>query len=400
MMLVFCIVIISSFASFAEEAYPPGENYAVEAIVTNSYPNLRQKAGNASGSWQQDATGWWWRYPDGSYPTNQWEYINDRWYFFNQHGYMMVGWQNINSEWFYLETDGNSTFPQGAMVTGWYEINGYWYYFYSTAQYEHTAGAMAMGWLNLNGESYYLYQEQTGSNPQGSMATGWINIGGEQFHLDETTGCLVSGEVITLGINVYTDSTFREEFSGVMNVDDLLELVGIPFEKTWNLLFLVNEYQSSGLPIDKCTKNASADCTCVNNSNCSDATNTEYHHKNSLKLARLLKDKYPAGYYLEVGLAGSPRLCCYNGSSHHYNYGITIDKQYTYCGANKSDITHTVRVIQHEMSHMFGCLDSPHDSSKICTMNGGYDNFPLYTENIWCSDCRDGIFIRSSHQGI
>lgn len=67
---------------------------------------------------------------------------------------------------------------------------------------------------------------------------------------------------------------------------------------------------------------------------------------------------------------------------------------------DKDDISHTIRVIQHEMSHMFGCLDSPHDSEKLCTMNGGYDNFPLYTENIWCLDCRNGIFVRSSHQGL
>lgn len=388
------------YSSFAEKIYPPGEIYAIEAITTDSYPDMRKRAENAEGSWQQDDTGWWWQYPDGSYPTNQWEYINNRWYFFNEDGYMLVGWQNINSEWFYLETLGNSTFPQGAMVTGWYEINEYWYYFYSTAQYEHTAGAMAMGWLNLDGYSYYLYQEQTGSNPQGSMATGWINIGGELFHFDEENGRLDTGEAITLGVNVYTDSTFRDEFSSVMSVDEIFELVGIPFEKTWNLLFAVNEYQSSGLPIDQCTQNAASDCVCVENADCSDSTDTQYHHKNSLKLVRLLKEKYPAGYYLEVGLAGSPRLCCYNGKNHHYNYGITTEKQYTYCGANRSDITHTIRVIQHEMSHMFGCVDTPHDENKICTMNGGYDNFPLYTENIWCSDCRNGIFIRSSHQGI
>lgn len=101
-----------------------------------------------------------------------------------------------------------------------------------------------------------------------------------------------------------------------------------------------------------------------------------------------------------MGLSGTPRFCCYNGKEHHYNYGLTTNKQYTYCGADKDDISHTIRVIQHEMSHMFGCLDSPHDSEKLCTMNGGYDNFPLYTENIWCLDCRNGIFVRSSHQGL
>ena len=397
-MIAICIFLINSFTTFAERAYPPGESYSVEKITTDSYPNMRLRSQNAEGSWQQDDTGWWWQYPDGSYAINKWEYIDGRWYFFNQDGYMLQGWQNINGEWFYLETTGNSTFPAGAMVTGWYEINNYWYYFYSTAQYEHTAGAMAIGWLNIDGYSYYLYMEQTGDNPQGSMATGWINIGGELFHLDETTGRLIANESITVGLDVYTDSTFRSEFSDVMSVDELFEKVGIPFEKTWNLLFSISEYESSGLPIDKCEQDVTDNCTCVADSKCKDTTDTEYHHKNSIKLVRMLQEKYPAGYYLEVGLAGTPLLCCNNGRDHHYNYGVTIGKQYSYCGANKSNIQHTVRVIQHEMSHMFGCLDSPHDSKKLCTMNGGYDKFPLYTENIWCTDCRNGMFIRSSHQ--
>lgn len=395
------MLLINSFIVCAEEVYPPGEIYAVEKIITDSYPDTRQRAQNAKGSWKQDSTGWWWEYPDGSYAINKWEYINNKWYYFNKDGYMLRGWQNINGEWFYLETTGNSTFPIGAMVTGWYEINNYWYYFYSTARFEHTAGAMAMGWLNIDGYSYYLYLEQTGDNPQGSMATGWINIGGELFHMDETTGRLIANEAITLGINVYTDSTFRAEFNDEITVDEIFELVGIPFEKTWNLLFNVDEYESSGLPIDKCKQGTTSDCTCVENSKCKDTTDTEYHHKNSIKLTNLLKEKYPANSsYLVVGLSGTPRFCCYNGKEHHYNYGLTTNKQYTYCGADKDDISHTIRVIQHEMSHMFGCLDSPHDSEKLCTMNGGYDNFPLYTENIWCLDCRNGIFVRSSHQGL
>lgn len=169
----------------------------------------------------------------------------------------------------------------------------------------------------------------------------------------------------------------------------------------WREYVTVDEYESSGLPIDKCKQGTTSDCTCVENSKCKDTTDTEYHHKNSIKLTNILKEKYPANSsYLVVGLSGTPRFCCYNGKEHHYNYGLTTNKQYTYCGADKDDISHTIRVIQHEMSHMFGCLDSPHDSEKLCTMNGGYDNFPLYTENIWCLDCRNGIFVRSSHQGL
>ena len=64
------ILLINSFIVCAEEVYPPGEIYAVEKIITDSYPDTRQRAQNAKGSWKQDSTGWWWEYPDGSYAIN------------------------------------------------------------------------------------------------------------------------------------------------------------------------------------------------------------------------------------------------------------------------------------------------------------------------------------------
>ena len=33
------------------------------------------------------------------------------------------------------------------------------------------------------------------------------------------------------------NQTFRAEFNDEITVDEIFELVGIPFEKTWNLLF-------------------------------------------------------------------------------------------------------------------------------------------------------------------
>ena len=38
--------------------------------------------------WNQDSTGWWYVYADGSYPTNKWVKIEGKDYYFNQNGYM------------------------------------------------------------------------------------------------------------------------------------------------------------------------------------------------------------------------------------------------------------------------------------------------------------------------
>lgn len=52
--------------------------------------------------WNKDASGWWWRDEDGTYPKNEWRLINHHWYLFNEHGYMVTGWHR----W-----DGNVTDP-------------------------------------------------------------------------------------------------------------------------------------------------------------------------------------------------------------------------------------------------------------------------------------------------
>lgn len=72
------------------------------------------------GQWKQDASGWWYQYPDGSYPKNSWAEIFDQWYFFNDQGYMVTGWVDWNGKQYYLSDSGamlvNTTTPDGAVV--------------------------------------------------------------------------------------------------------------------------------------------------------------------------------------------------------------------------------------------------------------------------------------------
>ena len=110
--------------------------------------------GGQSGSWVQDATGWWYKNADGSYPRGTWQQIGSAWYAFDGSGYMITGWYSSGGSWYYLNASG-------AMATGWAYINGYWYYF-------NASGAMATGWIQP--DVYWYYLEQSGSwQPQGSM---------------------------------------------------------------------------------------------------------------------------------------------------------------------------------------------------------------------------------------
>ena len=131
-----------------------------------------------TGSWLKDNTGWWYRNTDGTYPRNQWQYIDGNWYHFDQNGYMQTGWLQLGNTWYYLK-------PSGAMAIGWEKVGGDWYYLNS-------AGVMQTGCLQLGNTWYYL-------NSNGAMQTGWQKIGRDWYYLnasgDMRTGWLQSGNV-------------------------------------------------------------------------------------------------------------------------------------------------------------------------------------------------------------
>ena len=112
-------------------------------------------------NWQRDAKGWWIQNPDGTYPKAQWLLLNNRWYYFNQEGYMLTGWLFYNNAWYYFEEKEGS--EQGKMIVGWKEIRSFWYYFSEEVGAEN--GKMRTGWQELKGKWYYL-------NPQAGAENG------------------------------------------------------------------------------------------------------------------------------------------------------------------------------------------------------------------------------------
>lgn len=103
------------------------DTWIVDKIGTT--PNLIAYYVDAEGKWVEDAvylgcegewiidqSGWWFQRKDGTYPKNEFEYINGKWYFFNEDGYMKTGFLNN------LETGNISYFyPDGSMAedAGW-----------------------------------------------------------------------------------------------------------------------------------------------------------------------------------------------------------------------------------------------------------------------------------------
>lgn len=143
-----------------------------------------------TGSWILNATGWWYAYDDGSWPSNGiydidgtkyafdasgymvtgWYLDQDGWYYFNGSGAMMTGWQLVGGSWYYL--DGANAEHPGLMVSNCgKEIGGQKYFF-------NGSGAMYTGWALMPEGWYY-------TNGSGAMVTGWQLVGGVWYYLDE-----------------------------------------------------------------------------------------------------------------------------------------------------------------------------------------------------------------------
>ncbi len=92
--------------------------------VTNNFYNGSTSTSNGSTTnnssgpngpttgWQRNATGYWYRNYDGTWPAACWQQINGYWYYFNASGYMVANdWiHHSDGKWYYLG-------PNGAMLT-------------------------------------------------------------------------------------------------------------------------------------------------------------------------------------------------------------------------------------------------------------------------------------------
>ena len=142
--------------------------------------------------WHQDNVGWWYSLNDGSYYKNTEAKINEKWYKFDDRGYMMTGWQliwerndsnyGIIKNWSYFDP------VNGDKKLGWQNIDGKWYYL--------TRSGALIGEQLIDGKNYYF------DPVNGDMQTGWVS---EQFHYGTE--------------NMYFDPVSGEKVKGWRNID-------------------------------------------------------------------------------------------------------------------------------------------------------------------------------------
>jgi len=130
----------------------------------------------AQGTWTWGARGWWYRYADGTYPTNTSKTIDGQVYRFDARGYMRTGWVFERGSWYYHTLSG-------AQATGWILDGVSWYYLTPGT------GQMATGWVKDGSHWYYL-------NPaNGKMKTGWHYEDGAWYYLKPGSGQMATGRL-------------------------------------------------------------------------------------------------------------------------------------------------------------------------------------------------------------
>ena len=133
----------------------------------------------AFAEWSKDNEKWIWI--EEQKRAIGWKEIDEKWYNFDENGYMNIGWKNIKDKWYYFD-------KSGIMKSGWISDNGKWYHLDNN-------GAMDNGWNEIDGE-WYMFDEN------GAMRTGWIEDNGVWYYAD-SSGKLEKGSISING-DIYT----------------------------------------------------------------------------------------------------------------------------------------------------------------------------------------------------
>lgn len=108
---------LGSLAALGGLSFLPQSPLQIEAQAYSGTDSSVSAAG-----WQQDPDGWKYRNSDGNFAKGCFAAVDDKWYYFDQEGYMVKGWQQVGDDWYYFESSGS-------MVTGPAIVGDTYYYF-------------------------------------------------------------------------------------------------------------------------------------------------------------------------------------------------------------------------------------------------------------------------------
>ena len=135
------------------EVYSNSINLSVKPVI---YSN---KSESVKGEWIKGNSGWWYSCKDGTHPVGNknedgsisydWCYIDDKWFAFDNYGYVVDGFiKDANDgETYYID-------KESGLYTGWHLIDNNWYYFN-----EKSDGELGKLYVNTNTPDGYYVNE-------------------------------------------------------------------------------------------------------------------------------------------------------------------------------------------------------------------------------------------------
>lgn len=207
----------------------------------------------------------------------------------------------------------------------------------------------------------------------------------------------------TVTVKVFQDKSFLSMYASQSTyINTTMTNVAYPFKNKYNIELSPSYYNITGMPLESCSLGYSTACTNSNcGSTCVNKNQSTNHHKNFDYNCLFAKANYGySGWDLAVEVT-SANLCHQHGTGHD-NCGLgmvpSIGSDFAMAKLTTSrGNPGNVRVIQHELSHNFGCADSSCTSGALCIMSGGFDSNSSYNlTNIWCTNCASK-FDRTKH---
>lgn len=116
-----CMVRALNFKDAGIKGHWTDSNYV---NVTEAQARARKEANaeeRSAGTWIEEDGRWCFQLPNGEYVASSWRQINDRWYIFDENGWMRTGWYLDGGKWYYLDLDTgamwrNAVTPDGYTV--------------------------------------------------------------------------------------------------------------------------------------------------------------------------------------------------------------------------------------------------------------------------------------------
>ena len=196
-----------------------------------------------------------------------------------------------------------------------------------------------------------------------------------------------------LSVRLLLGTTFRNEYSSAESTAaSQLSQAETPFYNTWNITFTPSIAYIAPLPLDNCTLSKYTACDdSVCGSPCTNNSATYVHHKNaSTNLSAVSNNISLSNNDLVLTFVSSDLCYIYPSGLHNRVSGLAyVDGSYALvCNWTWHTNIVNVRIIQHEISHLFNCIDNQCTAGYDCIMNGGLNNAPLNLADIWCPACK------------